>query len=127
MGRYDRAIASAKRLIKKNGQLVNWIKHDVVVGDPTKPWAVSAADPLTPPAPVYIVFLTPKGKLSNELFHLMQGTSVPQGAPTGLMASVAFTPAIDDKVDRDGKILRVKAMDIVAPSGVPILYKLEFA
>lgn len=124
MGQYDRSIAQATRMIKKYGQLVTWIQQGIQVS-PAEPWKDMGIDPET--FPVFIVFLTPKGRLSNELFHLMQGTTVPEGAPTGLMAKVPFTPALNDKVLRGTETLNVKSMDIVAPNGEPILYKLEFA
>lgn len=125
MGTYDRQKALATRLIKKKGQLVVWQRQGLVQNS-TTPWK---HDTSTPPAPipVFIVFLSPKTTGLNELFHLMQGTSVPDGAPRGLMASVSFIPAIDDTVIRGTDTLRIKSMDIVAPDGDPILYKLEFA
>lgn len=43
------------------------------------------------------------------------------------MGAVEFTPAINDVVLRGSETLRIKSIDIVAPNGDPILYKLEFA
>lgn len=128
-GIYARQIANALRQIKTKGQLVMWYKHQdqVTVADNTKPWKTSASDPQPDPIAVYIVFITPKNQLANQIVHLMQNTSVPQGAPAGLMGAVDFTPTIDDKVVRSGETLRVKGITPLAPNGTPILYTLTFA
>lgn len=125
MGVYDRQIARAIKQIKKKGQLVIW-QQPGLVHNSTQPWRHDDATP-PDPIPVSIVFLSPKTTGLNELFHLMQGTSVPDGAPRGLMGAVEFTPAIKDVVIRGSETLRIKSIDIVAPNGDPILYKLEFA
>jgi len=127
MGVYDRQIASAKRVIKKKGQLCTWIKRDVVTSV-TQPWKTTPAVDTVPTFPVSIVFLAPKQKLSHELFHLMSGTDIPEGGPYGLMAAVSFTPEINDSVLSGTETLVVKSLDIVAPNRVePILYKVQFA
>lgn len=123
MAGYERQIAMAKRLIAKKGQLVTWSKN-VTVQDTTKPWKTTAGVPVT--FAVSMVFLTPKGSL-NELVHLLAGSSVSQGAPNALMAAVPFTPEIGDSVLTSLDTFVIKAFDIVAPNGDPILYKLKFA
>lgn len=125
MGVYDRQIARTIKKIKQKGQLVIW-QQPGLVQNTAEPWRHDDAVP-PDPIPVYIVFLSPKTTSLNELFHLMQGTTVPDGAPRGLMGAVDFTPAENDKVLRGSETLRVKSIDIVAPNGDPILYKLVFA
>lgn len=142
MGVYDRQIATALRLIKAKGQLVTWQKHNAQQGS-SQPWKTSkppvgygvggygaggfgVGDGSPAGYPVSIVFLAPKSGL-QALFALMQGTSVPTGAPMGLMGAVtAFTPEITDVVLRGPKSLVIKDFNIVAPNGEIILYKLEF-
>lgn len=126
MGIYDGQIAAAQRVIKQKGQLVTWVPHDVTTNG-AQPWKTT---PVTnaPTFPVYIVFLSEGSNVANALFHLLKGTSVPAGAPRGLMGAVTgFTPAVNDTVLRGTETLVIKAIDIIAPNGTPILYKLEFA
>jgi hypothetical protein len=142
MGVYDRQIATALRLIAKKGQAVTWVKHNAQQGN-IQPWKTSkvpsgygvggygaggygVGNSDAPSYAVSIVFLAPKSGL-QALFALMQGTSIPTGAPVGLMGAVTgFTPEINDMVMRGPKAMVIKDFDIVAPNGEVILYKLEF-
>jgi hypothetical protein len=118
---FSRQIETAKRLIKKKGQLVTWKKHTVQANN-SEPWKVTDASPLT--YPVFIVFLS---QHTPEI-HLMQDTTIPEGKPKGLMASVnGFTPAIDDYVLRGTETYRVKSITPLNPNGeAVILYKIDF-
>lgn len=122
---YTRQIATAIRMIKAKGQLCVWVKQNEVISS-TQPWKASyPGNPTT--YPVRIVFFPPGGVLSEEMQHLEKGTSVDQGSPRALMASVPFTPEMNDKVLRGNEWLDLKGIDIVAPNGEVILYKLRFA
>lgn len=125
MGVYDRQIASALRAIKKRGQLVTWTPQDVTT-NPAQPWRTQPVVG-APTFQVSIVFLSLGSTELNALFHLIKGTSVPDGAPRGLMGAVPFVPAINDVVLRGTINLTVKALDVLAPNGDVILYKIEFA
>jgi hypothetical protein len=127
MGVYDRQIAQAKRTIKAKGELCQWVSNSNLTPNPSQPWKTTAPSPLPTNPQVYIVFLTPGTKL-GALIHLLQGTSVPEGGPSGLMAQVPFQPAIDDSIIRSsGQTFTIKDLNIVSPNGEVILYKLDFA
>ncbi len=127
MAVYARQIAQAKRMIKAKGELCTWKKHHAVSTNPQQPWKTVKADPIPDPLFASIVFTNPGAKL-DALFHLINGTSIPQGAPSGIMAQVPFTPEINDSVVRSsGEELVIKSFNIVAPNGEVILYKLSFA
>jgi hypothetical protein len=122
---YTREIALALKLIKKKGQLVVWVKQNELVNN-SQPWKTT--DPGNPTTyPVVMVFLTPGGKIGNSEIRLNPGTAVPEGGPKALMGQVPFTPAMNDKVLRGSEWLVIKDVDIVAPNGEVILYKLLFA
>jgi hypothetical protein len=110
--------------------VTNWIPQDVTVPNASEPWHTAAvANP--PSFPVTIVFLPEGSSAGSALEHLMKGTSVVEGAPQGLMGAVTgFTPSVDDTVVRvlqSGNVtLIVKAIDILAPDGYPILYTITF-
>jgi len=128
MAVFNRQIAQAKRMIKAKGELVTWVKHTAISSNPAQPWNTSdPGGPAPTPITAYIVFTNQKG-LADSLFHLMQGTSVPMGGPSGLMAQVPFVPEINDTVIRaSGVKLVVKDFNVVSPNGEVILYKLAFA
>lgn len=124
MSVFDRQIATAKRLIQKNGKVCTWTKYNNTVADSSKPWKTAAGASSTFQVP--IVFLIPK-RARNELFHLMEGTSVPDGAPYALMAAVPFVPEINDSISTGTDNFVIKAIDIVGPNGDPILYRMKYA
>lgn len=124
MGQFDRQIETAKRLIKKNGQLVTWRKLAATTPDASKPWLVAASTP-TDYEDVSICFLPP-GRVTQELIHYIKGSDVTTGNVQGLMAAQAFEPDAKDVVMRDGKTLRIKSIDPLAPNGQSILYTIEF-
>lgn len=120
-------IAMATEMIQENGELCQWVSNSNVTPNSAQPWKTAA--PNSPPTPVQvrIVFVSPGNKLS-ALVHLLQGTSVPEGGPSGLMAQVPFQPEIDDAVVRSsGEKLTIKDFNEVSPNGEVVLYKLDFA
>lgn len=123
MGKFDRQIETAKRLISKNGQTVTWRKVGVDTPDPSKPWK-PAADTSTD-TDVVICFLPP-GRIGQELIRYLKGTEVTTGSVQGLMSAVDFEPSANDVVIRDGKTLRIKSIDPLSPNGQIILYTIEF-
>lgn len=133
---YERQVATAKRLIKKyaNNQLSTWRKSNASPPDSTQPWKTAKTSPTPTDYKVYIVFVSPGNKLA-ALFHLVAGTSIPFGGPSGLMAQAvdaisgtSFEPDINDTViDPSGESFVIKDFNIVKPDGVTaILYKLDF-
>lgn len=124
MGRFDRQIETAKRLIAKNGQTVTWRKPAATTPDVSKPWLPVAALP-TDYDDVVICFLPP-GRIGEELIKFVKGSEVTTGSVQGLMASVSFEPDAKDIVLRDGKTLRIKSIDPLSPNGQVILYTIEF-
>lgn len=124
MGVYDRQVDQAKRLIKKKGQLVVWVKHSAAPVN-SQPWKSTNAPPSPATFPVFIVFLPPK---QGDDFELRPGTEVPSGAPRGLMAQVTgFVPEINDHVLRGSDTLVIASFVTLNPNGEGvILYKLSF-
>lgn len=124
MGTFDRQIATAERLIKKNGQKVTWRKPGTSTPDPSTPWLPAATAP-TDYTDTSIVFL-PNNRINNELLRYLGATEVTTGNVRGLMWAVPFTPAANDIVLRAGVELRVKSIDTLAPNGQIILHTIEF-
>lgn len=130
MGVFDQEIAMAKDMIAESGELVTWVKDTTTTPDANTPWKTAAPAPVDPPADpvmVRIVFTSPGNKLA-ALFHMLAGTSVPDGGPSGLMAQVPFEVAINDSIIRgSGEKVTIKDFNVVSPNGEVILYKLDFA
>lgn len=124
MGTFDRQIATAKRLIEKNGQKITWRKLAKTTPDTDKPWIVEE-DGETDYDNISIVFL-PNNRQNNELIRYITGTEVTCGNVQGLMWGVPFTPSADDIVIRDGIELRIKSIDTLSPNGQIILHTIEF-
>jgi hypothetical protein len=123
MARFTRQIETAKRLIKKNGQLVQWrqLQRTDVSG---KPWEVTEATPVD--VDVYVCFL-PVDKDNREFINYLRGTNeIKMGAIIGLMGNVSFTPDASDVVIRDGVQLQIAHIDLLSPNGQQVLYTVEF-
>lgn len=124
MGRFDRQIETAKRLIKQNGQLVTWRRvTDGSPVSPSEPWKPGA--PTYTDVPVYIVFI-PEDRRNAEFLSALSGTSVPKGKLVGYMAAQDFVPTLKDVVLRDGETIGVRTLDPLAPNGQVIMYTIRF-
>lgn len=124
MGEYDRAIATAQRLIAKKGMTVTWEQQENgEAPDPSKPWRPAEAEPVE--HEVSIVFL-PYNRENQQFLSMMTGTEIPQGAEYGLMGAVDFTPNLNDTVVRNGVRLGIEKIDLLAPAGDPVLYTIGF-
>jgi hypothetical protein len=119
MGQYDKAVATAQRLIAKYGQDVVW--HQLTNGATTPPadWKPAANQATT--YTVRAVFL-PTNRVNNELLRMLGNTEVPVGNTTALIAVGAFTPTLRDKLVRDGVAYAPKSIDCLAPNGQKIYY-----
>jgi hypothetical protein len=124
MARFDRQIATAKRLIAKNGELVKWrVIDDPTPTDPNKPWEPG---PATPDDKDATICFLPIDRQTMETFNFIKGTEVPKGSVMGLMGQVNFEPNLKDVVIRDGKELRIASLDVLSPNGQKILYTVVF-
>lgn len=127
MGEYDRAVATAERLIAKKGRIVQWAKP--VAADPdAKPWKPQDdpdAEPVPPFEPKIVFF--PPGEGSRATLQQITGTEVPTASEYGLMAgSVPFTPEIGDIVTRDGEALPVVGVATLRPAETAVLHTVWF-
>lgn len=123
MARFDRQIATALRLIQKNGQLVQW-RQLQRTDDPSDPAAVIEGPPVD--RNVYICFL-PVDKDNKEFINYLRGTNeIKMGSLIGLMGNVPFTPDGSDYVIRDGKTLEIFNIELLSPNGQKVLYTVEF-
>lgn len=123
MARFDRQIATALRLIQKNGQLVQW-RQPQRTADVAEPWKVDATAPID--HDVYICFL-PVNKENRELVHYLRGSNeIKSGSVIGLMGNVSFEPDASNFVIRNGKQLAIQSLDLLSPNGQKILYTIEF-
>lgn len=117
----DRAIATAKRLIEKNGQSVVWRKP--APADPAaKPWR-DVRDGVPDDTPVKIVWVTPKLQ-TLAFLQALKGTDIPAGVEQALMAAQDFEPELTDRVVVDGVEQSLYRADPIKPNGTPILYRL---
>jgi len=125
MGQFDRQIATARRLIAKNGELCSWRSLSAgVVVDPLIPWQKSNGVDVG--TDVRIVYL-PRSRVNTAFLQALGKTSVSVGMEYGLMAAVSFTPKREDYVIRaSGDKYKINAIDRLAPNGQIILYTIDF-
>lgn len=125
MARFDRQIATALRLIAKNGQVVTWQSVENAASvDPDQPWKPSGTT--TTERTATICFL-PINREGRETIAYLKGSGVATGSVYGLMGNVNFTPTAKDVVLRDGVEMRIENVDLLSPNGQKILYTIEFA
>lgn len=125
MGQFDRQIATALRLIQKNGQKVVWKSIPAETpADPAKPWNGGANVPVQ--SDVFICFVPVRDRDTRKFFAYLTGSEIQIGSLAGLMGNVPFEPNLNDVVLRDGKELRMTSIDLLSPNGQKILYTLEF-
>lgn len=130
-GPYDRAKATALRLIDKFGADCLWQQPAPVVEDtPGYP----SQGPLPDPIPCRIAFFRGKdvGYGSEAFMALLAGTEVPTSGEVGLMAGdISFVPDDGDTIVRNPATenlrLTITAIDRLAPDGTPILYFVSVA
>lgn len=122
MARFDRQIATALRLIKKNGVAVKWKKF-IKTPVPGKPWE-------SVPTPVEydtVICFLPLTKSLYESLAFIPGTDVATGGTLGLMGQVAF--AVEDTdvvIDYEGNELAIETVQTLAPNGQKILHTVVF-
>ena len=123
MGRYDRPIATAQRMLKDSGKLVTWrIVRNGSPADAGKPW--KPTQPVLQDEHYINICFFPLDKQQRETYHYLKNSEVPATAMMGYMGAVAFSPSLKDIVIYDGKELMIDSIDILAPNGQPILYTL---
>lgn len=119
MARYDSAIATAKRLIQKDGQTVTWSKSALTPIDPDQPWLgdTSVVTNYTP----FVCFVPASGGFYT-LIQYLKGTEVPKTGTYGLMAPQAFMPEITDLVMRNNSPLKIATIDTLQPNEQVVLH-----
>ena len=118
--RFNPQIATALKLIAKNGQAVSWrtIAEAANTSEPWKSDSQTAVD-----YPVSICFLPTNRKMLESLI-LKPGMEIPEGCVLGYMGATSFEPNLKDVVIRDGIKLSVFYIDKLSPNGQNILYTL---
>lgn len=121
--KWQRKIASATRMIEKNGLVCVWKRAAPIAVD-AKPWRDEReGSSLSFRAPM--VFFSPSdvGKGSELFAAKIGGTEVAGSTEVALMPSgLEFEPKIGDELYRNNVRLNVIKIDRLAPSGVPLLY-----
>lgn len=123
MARFDRQIATALRLIAKNGRKVTWRQFQRTE-DPNEPGRVIASPPIDREAT--ICFLPVDRDNKRFLQYIAGSNELKIGSEVGLMGQVEFTPDGADVVLRDSETLQIANFDKLAPNGQNILYTIEF-
>jgi hypothetical protein len=120
---YDRAIASALRLIEAKGEACTWRKP-APADDDADDWRdVREGEP--DETDVSIAWFSPRdlGRGTMEFLQAMVGGEVPEGYLIGLMGPYDFEPLATDTIVRsDDSEVHPESIDLIAPSGEPILY-----
>lgn len=121
MGQFDRQIATALKLIKKNGQKVEWKQYGQNAPDSAQPWNVVSDIEVT--YQPYICFL-PIDRDGKEFLVSLGRSEAVAGSMYGLMGAQPFSPNLKDTVMRDGVPLDIDSIEVLSPNGQIILYTL---
>lgn len=117
MARFDRQIATAKRLIARNGMVCKW-KQITKTAIPGSPFLTGSQSEQVYDAALCFV-------PASDLDYLI-GTDVPATTVVALMGQVPFTPQLKDTVMRGTETLRVANIKPLAPNEQIILYAVVF-
>lgn len=120
---YERAIATAKRMIEAKGMPCVWTEiRPGPATAPNKPGpTISFEYPDT-----YLVFL-PENRIGYEWLKAITGTEIPEGGGYALMAAVDFEPTLSSTITQiDGTELQPNSIDPLSPNGEIILYTVKF-
>lgn len=118
-GRFDRQIATAARLIQKNGQLVDFVSRVKSIDDNFNEIVSEVRHK------VWICFIPYKSDIKQFMAYI-SGKELKSGTVLGLMAgNVPFAPDLTDFVERDGVRIEILRVGKLSPNGQSILYKLE--
>lgn len=127
MGEYDRAIATARRLIAKKGQLVIWRRIQNGPGPVDAPW--QDGEQTENDTEVSIAFfpasMSDTARQSPVTQSYIKESTVPLTLYVGLMVGQSFKPSLKDVVIRDGAEMRIGAIDPLNPNGTDIIYQLQ--
>lgn len=119
MARFDSAIATTLRLIKRNGMQCAWTKESLTPIDTDRPWlGDTSVSTIHNP---YICFVSVSGA-NYGLIKLLGGTESPEVKTWGLMGVQSFEPKITDLVTRSGQPLKMAFIDTLQPNEQIVLY-----
>lgn len=126
MAVYKRQQMAAKRMIRKKGELCQWVIPASQVENPDEPWNSEPIQEVIHKN-IPIVFVPTNNKGLETLASLVIGSQVASGNVKGFMATVPFTPSKDHTVIRkDGRVLTIETIDEVNPNGESILFEIGF-
>jgi hypothetical protein len=119
---YSQNVLSALRLIAKYGEPCTWVKP--APADPAaKPWRDTRdGDPVDFDCMIAFFSGTDLSRGSTPFKMYNAGTEVTGYSLIGLMAPTNFDPELTDTLTRTSGKADIVWIDIVAPSGVPVLY-----
>ena len=119
MARFDSAIALAKKLIKKNGQLVTLRGFTVSPGmSPDQPWR--PGEPVPVDQPIEAVFLDYEQKY-------IDGETIRMGDQRVFMPAEGLTspPEQNGQVLRGAEVWKIITIKPLNPNGQAIMYELQ--
>lgn len=120
---YSQNVLSALRLIAKFGEPCTWTKPAPADPNNTKPWRdIRAGEPATYPVSIAWFSGTDLSRGSTPFRMFNGGSEVVGYSLIGLMAGPSFVPEMTDTIERTSGKVEIVYIDIVAPSGVPVLY-----
>jgi len=122
MARFDDSIATALRLILKNGQPVTW-RSVRINENAIAPWKTNGGT--VTDHFVNMVFL-PLDWQDRETMVFLNTTNVHAGSTIGLMGQVGFEPSLQDVVIRGSEELRIETLNVLSPNGQKVLYTAIF-
>lgn len=122
MAKYDRQVATAKKLVRKYGSLETFrqIRDET---DQEKPW--EDGDPLNTDKPVYMVFINDSTSISDVFAAYFSGTTIADGSTVVYIADFGIQPTNKDVLIKDGVEYRIETIDTLKPARQTILHSLK--
>ena len=128
MAQYDRAIATALKLIKKFGGDTELTVHTSTAADASKPWRAGAPAEQKLTARMAFLNFSSQGNSEGSGERYFEGSLIQQGDKKVLLAAagLAFDPALNAELKRkDGSIWKVVQMKLLDPNEQKVLWTLQ--
>lgn len=122
MAKYDRQVATAKKLIKKYGS-IEIFRQIRDVADPEKPWEDDGK--VTTDTPVYMVFINDSTSLAEVFAAYLAGTTIADGSTVVYIADFGLQPTNKDVLIKDGVEYRIESVETLKPATQTILHALK--
>lgn len=124
MGVFDRQIASAKKLLSKNGELIEWSQYPTAVG--AEPWEQQQSIEIKHAVVVVFIAIDEYLDVKFKTQSWSKLSDIPSGMVKGLLPVVNFRPTLSDLITRpsNGETYSILSIDELNLNGETIMWSI---